>query len=163
MTADSLRLALGRASQALLSEYLEQLNAIGAELSLSSELAAVSEPLAALAAGGGDLNPARADEPYRRAITGMYARLAATYHNLTGRTPQRPATVEAPSLRKRIESARGSANPRGLLEVREPGALEWRRRAGAAQSARSKPSVSISRRWIFGKMPMFTPAWSLSC
>src|SRR5882762_1656024 len=77
VTADSLRLALGRASQALLTDYLEQLNAIGAELSLSSELAAVSEPLAALAESSGDLNAARADEPYRRAITGMYARLAA--------------------------------------------------------------------------------------
>ncbi|MEO7208678.1 MAG: phosphoenolpyruvate carboxylase [Steroidobacteraceae bacterium] len=95
VTAESLRLALGRASQALLSEYLEQLNAIGAELSLSSELAVVSEPLAALAKAGGDLNAARADEPYRRAITGMYARLAATYQNLTGRVPPRPATVEA--------------------------------------------------------------------
>src|SRR6202020_166073 len=96
VTADSLRLALGRASQALLTDYLEQLNAIGAELSLSSELAAVSDPLAALAEASGDLNAARADEPYRRAITGMYARLAATYQNLTGRVPPRPATVDAP-------------------------------------------------------------------
>src|ERR1700733_15201175 len=45
VTADSLRLALGRASQALLADYLEQFNALGAELSLSSELASVSEPL----------------------------------------------------------------------------------------------------------------------
>jgi phosphoenolpyruvate carboxylase len=95
VTADSLRLALGRASQALLSDYLEQLNAIGAELSLSSELAKVSESLAALAEAGGDHNAARADEPYRRAITGMYARLAATFQHLTGRAPPRPATVEA--------------------------------------------------------------------
>src|ERR1700691_3750854 len=76
VTADSMSLALGRAAQALLAEYLDQLNALGAELSLSSELAAVSEPLAALAQTSGDLNAARADEPYRRAITGMYARLA---------------------------------------------------------------------------------------
>jgi phosphoenolpyruvate carboxylase len=95
VTADSLRLALGRASQALLADYLEQLNAIGAELSLSSELASVSEPLAVLAQRAGDVNPARADEPYRRAITGMYARLAATYQSLNGRMPQRPASVEA--------------------------------------------------------------------
>ena len=95
VTADSLRLALGRASQTLLTDYLEQLHAIGAELSLSSELAKVSEPLAALARSSGDQNSARADEPYRRAITGVYARLAATYQNLTGRAPQRPATVEA--------------------------------------------------------------------
>src|SRR5450631_3040303 len=79
VTADSLRLALGRAAQALVAEYLEQLNALGAELSLSSELAAVSADLEQLAQRGGDSNPARADEPYRRAITGIYARLAATF------------------------------------------------------------------------------------
>jgi phosphoenolpyruvate carboxylase len=95
VTADSLRLALGRASQALLADYLSQLNALGAELSLSSELAAVSGALNELAQRGGDVNPARADEPYRRAITGMYARLAATYQQFNGRAPPRPATVEA--------------------------------------------------------------------
>src|SRR5271170_3440015 len=95
VTADSLRLALGRASQALLAEYLEQLNALGAELSVSSELAGVSEALNALAQRGGDLNAARSDEPYRRAITGVYARLAATYQNITGRVPPRPASVGA--------------------------------------------------------------------
>jgi len=95
VTADSLRLALGRASQALLVYYLEQLNAVGAELSLSSEVVAVSAALKDLALRSGDQNAARADEPYRRAITGMYARLAATYQNLNGRAPPRPATVEA--------------------------------------------------------------------
>jgi phosphoenolpyruvate carboxylase len=97
VTSDSLRLALSRASQALLTDYLEQLNTIGAELSLSSELAKVSESLEALADAGGDHNAARADEPYRRAITGMYARLAATFQNLTGRAPPRPPTVDAPA------------------------------------------------------------------
>jgi phosphoenolpyruvate carboxylase len=97
VTADSLRLALGRASQALLVFYLEHLNAVGAELSLSSEVAEVSEALRDLAQRGGDQNAARADEPYRRAITGMYARLAATYQILNGRAPPRPATVEAPA------------------------------------------------------------------
>ncbi len=97
VTADSLRLALGRASQALLVFYLEHLNAVGAELSLSSEVAEVSEALRDLAQRSGDQNAARADEPYRRAITGMYARLAATYQTLNGRAPPRPATVEAPA------------------------------------------------------------------
>ncbi len=95
VTADSLRSALGRAAQSLLAEYLDQLNALGAELSVSSELAGVSAALTALAERGGDLNAARADEPYRRAITGMYARLAATYQNLTGRAPPRPASIGA--------------------------------------------------------------------
>jgi phosphoenolpyruvate carboxylase len=48
-----------------------------------------------LADDSGDTHPARADEPYRRAITGMYARLAATYQHLTGHSPPRPATVSA--------------------------------------------------------------------
>ena len=95
VNADSLRLGIGRAAQALLAEYLEQLNALGAELSVSSELAGVSAELSALAQRGGDLNAARADEPYRRAITGIYARLAATFQNVTGRAPPRPASVAA--------------------------------------------------------------------
>src|SRR6202011_1211585 len=95
VTADSLRLGLSRASQALLAQYLDELNALGAELSVSSELAGVSADLNALAQRSGDLHPARADEPYRRAITGIYARLAATYQKLTGRVPPRPASVSA--------------------------------------------------------------------
>ncbi len=93
VTADSLCLTLGRSAQALLAEYLAQLHAIGAELSISSELADVSDGVMALAGRSGDLNPARADEPYRRAITGVYARLAATYRKLTGHVPARPASV----------------------------------------------------------------------
>jgi phosphoenolpyruvate carboxylase len=93
VTSDSLRLALGRASQSLLAEYLQQLNSLGAELSVSSELAGVSAAVNALAQHSGDLNAARVDEPYRRAITGIYARLAATYQNVTGRAPPRAATV----------------------------------------------------------------------
>ena len=114
VTADSLRLALGRASQALLADYLEQLNAIGAELSLSSELAAVSDPLEALARAAAIRIAARADEPYRRAITGMYARLAATYQILTGRPPPRPATRRGARLSGCAESARRSATTGGL-------------------------------------------------
>ena len=97
VTADSLRLALSRASQALLADYLEQLNALGAELSLSSERAAVSPGVEALARSSDDANAARVDEPYRRAITGMYARLAATYQKLFARAPPRAATVSAES------------------------------------------------------------------
>ena len=135
VTADSLRLALGRASQALLTEYLEQLNAIGAELSLSSELAVVSAPLAALADAGGDLNTARADEPYRRALTGMYARLAATYQTLTGRTPQRPASVEAraypdaASLRADLQILEDSLKSESRVRLNGGGALARLNRA----------------------------------
>ncbi|HEY6482618.1 MAG TPA: phosphoenolpyruvate carboxylase [Steroidobacteraceae bacterium] len=95
VTADSLELALGRAAQALLADYLAQLHALGAELSVSSELVHVSAELAVLADNSGDVHPARADEPYRRAITGIYARLAGTYQQLTSHPPPRPAAVSA--------------------------------------------------------------------
>ena len=49
--------------------------------------------MAALAAASPDRNPHRADEPYRRALVGMYARLAATLHRLTGTEALRHAVV----------------------------------------------------------------------
>jgi phosphoenolpyruvate carboxylase len=66
---------------------------MGAELSISSELASVTKAVDRLAEESGDNNPTRRDEPYRRAISGCYARLAATYKKLTGRVPPRPASV----------------------------------------------------------------------
>jgi phosphoenolpyruvate carboxylase len=95
VTAESLRLALGRSSQLLLAGYLEQLNSLGAELSISSELVPVSPDVERLVERGGDRKPARADEPYRRALTGLYARLAVTYRQLTGLNPPRAASVDA--------------------------------------------------------------------
>ena len=95
VTADSLHLALGRAAQAVLQSYLDQLHALGAELSISTELATTTATLAALAERSGDDNPARRDEPYRRAVTGIYARTAATYQQLVGQPPSRRASVVA--------------------------------------------------------------------
>ncbi|HEX2584265.1 MAG TPA: phosphoenolpyruvate carboxylase, partial [Steroidobacteraceae bacterium] len=95
VTADSLALALKRSSQTVLNDYLDQLHALGGELSISSELAQVTEEAIALANKSGDNNPARSDEPYRRAVTGIYARVAATYENIVGHLPPRPASVRA--------------------------------------------------------------------
>lgn len=77
----------------ILGSYLDELHQLGAELSISTELAGVSDALLVLAQAGEDTSPHRADEPYRRAIVGMYARLAATYAKLTGKVPARPAGV----------------------------------------------------------------------
>ena len=93
VTADSLRLALRRASQTVLEAYLDQLHAVGADLSVSTELTTPTEAVAALAERSGDVNPARRDEPYRRAITGMYARLAASFERITGSIAPRPPSV----------------------------------------------------------------------
>jgi len=91
--AESLRLALRRASQAVLASYLDQLHALGGELSISTELSTTTEAVAKLADESGDGNPARSDEPYRRAITGCYARLAATYEKIVGQSPPRAASI----------------------------------------------------------------------
>ena len=95
VTADSLRFALKRAAETAIGDYLDQLHQLGADLSLSSEQAPVTPALAALADAGGDRSPARQDEPYRRAITGIYARLAATFVLLCGHEPPRRATRQA--------------------------------------------------------------------
>ncbi|MEJ0008330.1 MAG: phosphoenolpyruvate carboxylase [Steroidobacteraceae bacterium] len=79
----------------MLDNYLQQLNGLGAELSISSELDTPTTELLALADASGDTSPARQDEPYRRG----YARLAATYEHITGRPPARRATVPGVAYR----------------------------------------------------------------
>jgi phosphoenolpyruvate carboxylase len=78
VTADVLRRALSMQSARALSFHLEELHQLGGELSLSSRNVGVSEALQALADRSPDRSVHRQDEPYRRAISGIYARLAAT-------------------------------------------------------------------------------------
>ena len=94
--AAALRAAFATPAKAVLRHYLEAVNTLGAELSLSGSLAAVSPALQALAASSGDGSPHRADEPYRRALSQIYARLSATHPLLTGETAPRPAPFAAP-------------------------------------------------------------------
>jgi phosphoenolpyruvate carboxylase len=56
-------------------------------------LAPVTPAMLALAERSPDRNPHREDEPYRRALTGVYARLAATLHELTGTEALRHAVA----------------------------------------------------------------------
>jgi phosphoenolpyruvate carboxylase len=56
---------------------------LGSELSLSAMLVDFPPAMKALAEKSPDTNVHRVDEPYRRALTGMYARLAATLKSLT--------------------------------------------------------------------------------
>jgi phosphoenolpyruvate carboxylase len=91
--AASLELALGSAAEAVIVYYLDAVHALGAEISISSELADVPPDVDALADRSGDQGVARADEPWRRALSGIYGRLAATYRKFTGEEAPRPATV----------------------------------------------------------------------
>ena len=78
VTEEMLRQALRLQSNRALKFYLDELHLLGAELSLDGRLIGVSDELAALAERSPDPSPNRRNEPYRRAISGIYARLAAT-------------------------------------------------------------------------------------
>ncbi|MBO9714376.1 phosphoenolpyruvate carboxylase [Sphingomonas sp.] len=92
--ADSMRTALARAAETVLGHYLSQVHALGAELSISTENSDVDPGVLALAEASHDPGRSRQDEPYRRALSGIYARLCATHVKLTGKAPPRPATIE---------------------------------------------------------------------
>lgn len=78
VNADTMQRALDRQSATAFDFYLEEVHALGAELSMSTLLVDISPELAALADASPDTSPHRVDEPYRRALIGIYARLAAT-------------------------------------------------------------------------------------
>ncbi len=76
VNADIVRLATGRAAHTAIAHYFGELTALEQELSMSARLVHVSEELLGLTALCTE--PARADEPYRRALRVIHARLTAT-------------------------------------------------------------------------------------
>jgi phosphoenolpyruvate carboxylase len=84
VTAGTLEYALRRQSEVALRHYLTEVHFLGSELSQSALLVDISDAMRALADGSPDVTEHRLDEPYRRALTGMYSRLAATLRDLTG-------------------------------------------------------------------------------
>ena len=93
VSADTLNYALSRQAEVALRHYLTETHLLGGELSMSAMLAGVSPAMQALASSSPDTNEHRQDEPYRRALTGVYARLAATLKNLTGGDAARHAVA----------------------------------------------------------------------
>jgi phosphoenolpyruvate carboxylase len=93
VTAQTLDLALRSQADLVLRHHLTQLHLLGAELSMSAILTEISPAMQALAERSPDTNAHRQDEPYRRALTGMYARLAATLQALTGGEAARHAVA----------------------------------------------------------------------
>lgn len=91
--AQTLGLAMQRQGEVALRHYLTEVHRLGAELSLSAMLIDVTPEMKALALRSPDRNLHREDEPYRRALTGVYARLAGTLYALTGTEAARHAVV----------------------------------------------------------------------
>jgi len=96
VTADVMRGTLRLQSSRVMNFYLEEVHALGAELSLAAHLADVSEELRALAGRSPDSSPHRSGEPYRLAVSGIYARLTATAAKLEVETRRRPVGAGAP-------------------------------------------------------------------
>lgn len=85
--------AIRQQTRLVLEHYLEQVHELGAELPISSGMATVSPELEELAEASPDRSKRRADEPYRRVLVGIYARLAATSERLSGQPPFRPSNA----------------------------------------------------------------------
>ncbi|OGA28575.1 MAG: phosphoenolpyruvate carboxylase [Betaproteobacteria bacterium RIFCSPLOWO2_02_FULL_65_24] len=96
VTADVLRSALRMQSARVMTFYLEELHGLGADLSQARAFCGASQELMELAHRSPDRSPHRADEPYRRAISGIYARLSATARALDELEAPRHAVGEAP-------------------------------------------------------------------
>lgn len=77
VTAETLETALTLQSSAALQFYADELLALRDELPLSNLLVKVSPALQALADQSPDTSLQRTDEPYRRALTGIHARVQA--------------------------------------------------------------------------------------
>jgi len=99
VTEEVLRVALRAQSSRALRYYLDELHLLGGELSLDGRLVGVTDALEELAERSPDRSANRQDEPYRRAITGIYARLAATARLLDHLEAPQHAVGAAPPYR----------------------------------------------------------------
>jgi phosphoenolpyruvate carboxylase len=84
VSAQTLEYALRRQCEVALRHYLTEVHYLGGELSQSAMLVGVTPAMRALADISPDASEHRLDEPYRRALTGIYSRLAAALKELTG-------------------------------------------------------------------------------
>ncbi len=95
VTAEVMRLATSRQAQVALGHHLAAMQRLSIQLAMSSRLVQPTDALEALADRSGDSSPFRADEPYRRALRGMQARLhgyaAGVLDTVPGPPPPRDA------------------------------------------------------------------------
>jgi phosphoenolpyruvate carboxylase len=78
VNAETMAYAMNRQGQIIFKYYLQQLQLLGKDISVSSSLVTISPELWALSEQSGDLHEQRKDEPYRKALIGIYRRVLAT-------------------------------------------------------------------------------------
>ena len=88
VTADILRSTLQQQASKVFGFYLEELRKLASQLSLAQKLNGCSFDLADLAERSADASPHHADEPYRRALHGVVARVEAARFVLCGKGKQ---------------------------------------------------------------------------
>ncbi len=97
VTAAVLEHALTEQVRRVFAFYLDRIDALGKALSVSTRIKAAPPEIVALAESSGDDSPYRSDEPYRRAFSAIYARLAASAESLVGMQPRTPPIVIQPA------------------------------------------------------------------
>ncbi|HEY1780103.1 MAG TPA: phosphoenolpyruvate carboxylase [Roseiarcus sp.] len=105
VTADVLRETMRLQSARALGHYLDELHELGGELSLSAGLVRIAPALRELAERATERSATRDDEPYRRAIGGVYSRLAATARDLDQIVVLRRPLADAPPYAKAADLA----------------------------------------------------------
>lgn len=88
VTHQVLHYAIERQSALALEYYMAEVEKIGNTMSLAERLVDVTDELDELAADSPDIPACRIDEPYRRAFSGIGARLVATSRHLNHQTAQ---------------------------------------------------------------------------
>jgi phosphoenolpyruvate carboxylase len=101
--AEVLDYALERQATVAIGHHLDALRELAITLSMSGNLVRTTPAVAVLVDRSGDDSPFRANEPYRRAVNGLYARLAATAREVLGSVP-------GPDSRARLDPYRDPAD-----------------------------------------------------
>ena len=127
VSAQTLDYALRRQSEVALLHYLNEVHNLGGELSLSASLTQCSPDMQTLAEHSPDQNPHRRDEPYRRALIGIYARLAATLQQLTGTEATRHPVVPQSAYTQPQEFVQDLRTIEASLLTNHAGALSAQR------------------------------------
>jgi phosphoenolpyruvate carboxylase len=137
VTAEVLERTLRMQSARIFRWYLEQLHELGADLPGALSVIDVTPEMLALAERSPDRLPQRADEPYRRALTGLYARMAATARKLDHVEAMRHAVGDAPPYASPAEFAADLAVIHDSLLANKSGLLA----RGRLRSLRRAASV----------------------
>jgi phosphoenolpyruvate carboxylase len=122
VNAAAIRGALAQQAGLALGHYLEETSQLYKELALSTRIRAAPPEIEPLAARGEEA-PHRLDEPYRRAVSAIYARLAAAAEALAGVRANPPATVRAPAYQGADELAADLALVSRALDAQGAGRL----------------------------------------